>query len=613
MTSSVEGLIKWYIHARRRFRLPMLTSPVSLLSKLELESIAQIKTLLPDLIRFTYVDKDTLTALEEISGAPSKKQVHNKNLNLYRPNAPDQQDNTVHHVLLFQFLDGELKTAHKKARKLPGQLARLKKKQSQSSNPSSSQPDMISAHDLQTPSYSPIMMIKMVEKRNLKFKEAVDELLEACAAEDPPVDPAQLLIECAIPNNPIIISQNSSADSHASQIQSVDLGAASSSHVPTIERVLEQLKASSLYRDQIVENGQYVTPARSASFQDLQHSQLSPQLSQALQSNKGITRLYSHQARAIDLLADGSNVIVTTSTSSGKSLIYQIPMLQALESTQSSCGLYIFPTKALAQDQKRSLEELILSYGEPLSRVVGVETYDGDTPQEDRAGIRKNANVIFTNPDMLHSSILPHEELWRRFFRNLKFVVVDELHIYAGLFGSHVAMVMRRLRRVCEAVGNPSVRFISCSATTINPQEHMKMLFGFCEDVELVSEDGAPAGAKRHVVWNPPLVDNRDPAQGRVSAIVETSKVLRFLMERKVRTIVFCRIRKTCELLMKQVQEDLVESGRRDMKGQVRSYRAGYTTQERRLIEGEMFSGQLTGIIATQPWSWGSILEGWMR
>ncbi|KNZ44143.1 hypothetical protein VP01_947g10 [Puccinia sorghi] len=557
MASSVEGLIKWYIHTRY-----------------------------------------TLTALEEISAAPCKKKPHNKNLNLYRPHAPDLQG-TVHHVLLFQFLDGELKTAHKKARKLPDQLARLKKKQLQSSNPSSSQTDMILAHDLQTPSYSPKMMIKMVEKRNLKFKEAVDELLEACAAENPPVDPAQLLIECAIPNNPIIISQNSATDSDASQIQPVDLGAASSTHVPTIEKVLEQLKASSLYRDQIVENGQHVTPARPASFQDLQHSQLSPQLSQALQSTKGITRLYSHQARAIDLLAHGSNVIVTTSTSSGKSLIYQIPMLQALESTQSSCGLYIFPTKALAQDQKRSLEELILSYGEPLSRVVGVETYDGDTPQENRAGIRKNANVIFTNPDMLHSSILPYEELWRRFFRNLKFVVVDELHIYAGLFGSHVAMIMRRLRRVCEAVENPSVRFISCSATTINPQEHMKTLFGFCEDVELVSEDGAPAGAKRHVVWNPPLIDNRDPAQGRVSAIVETSKVLRFLMERNIRTIVFCRIRKTCELLMKQVQEDLVESGRRDMKGQVRSYRAGYTTQERRLIEAEMFSGQLTGIIAT--------------
>ncbi|KAI9607283.1 hypothetical protein H4Q26_005800 [Puccinia striiformis f. sp. tritici PST-130] len=402
------------------------------------------------------------------------------------------------------------------------------------------------------------MMIRMVEKRNLKFKEAVQELLQACAAEDPSVDPVQLLIECAITNDPIRIDDTGT---HSNDCKlPMDL----SSDVPTIETVLEQLKTGSQYHDQIVENGEHVTPARQACFKDLESSQLSPEICQALQSTKGITRLYSHQARAIDLLANGSNVIVTTSTSSGKSLIYQIPMLQALEKQQSSCGLYIFPTKALAQDQKRSLDELILSYGEPLSRLVRVETYDGDTPLDDRAGIRKDAKVIFTNPDMLHASILPNEELWRRFFQNLTFVVVDELHIYAGIFGSHVAMIMRRLRRVCEAVGNSEVRFISCSATTTNPEEHMK-----------------------------------NPGQGRVSAIVETSRVLRFLIERRVRTIVFCRIRKTCELLMKQVQEDLVESGRRELKDRVRSYRSGYTAQERRLIESEMFDGQLIGIIAT--------------
>ncbi|KAI9615055.1 hypothetical protein KEM48_005794 [Puccinia striiformis f. sp. tritici PST-130] len=571
MRSSVEGLIK---------------------SQLELESIAQIKTLLPDLIRFTYVDKDTLGALDEIS-VPTQKKRNAKNLNVYDPQSsrsenPISEEEAVQ-VLLFQFLDGELKTAQKHARKLPSQHARQK---NQSKPSTGSIQDTITAHDLVTPSYSPKMMIRMVEKRNLKFKEAVQELLQACAAEDPSVDPVQLLIECAITNDPIRIDDTGT---HSNDCKlPMDL----SSDVPTIETVLEQLKTGSQYHDQIVENGEHVTPARQACFKDLESSQLSPEICQALQSTKGITRLYSHQARAIDLLANGSNVIVTTSTSSGKSLIYQIPMLQALEKQQSSCGLYIFPTKALAQDQKRSLDELILSYGEPLSRLVRVETYDGDTPLDDRAGIRKDAKVIFTNPDMLHASILPNEELWRRFFQNLTFVVVDELHIYAGIFGSHVAMIMRRLRRVCEAVGNSEVRFISCSATTTNPEEHMKSLLGF-DSVELVSEDGAPSGAKRHVIWNPPLIDIKDPGQGRVSAIVETSRVLRFLIERRVRTIVFCRIRKTCELLMKQVQEDLVESGRRELKDRVRSYRSGYTAQERRLIESEMFDGQLIGIIAT--------------
>ncbi|WAQ89718.1 hypothetical protein PtA15_11A409 [Puccinia triticina] len=574
MRSSVEGLIK---------------------CPLELESVAQIKTLLPDLIRFTYVDKDTLGALDEIS-APSKQQRNTKNLNIYDPQ-PSRSGHAISEeeaaqVLLFQFLDGELKTAQKHARKLPSQHARLKSQSDPSTRPTQ---DTLTAQDLLTPSYSPKMMIKMVEKRNLQFKEAVEELLEACAAEDPPVDPAQLLIECAISNNPLR-RESTEADPNISKLPP-NLGS-SSSEVPTIESVLEQLKASPNFRGQIVENGEYVTPARQACFQDLERSQLSPQIIEALQSTKGITRLYSHQARAIDLLAERSNVIVTTSTSSGKSLIYQIPMLQALEKSHTNCGLYIFPTKALAQDQKRSLDQLILSYGQPLSRLVRVETYDGDTPSDDRAGIRKHANVIFTNPDMLHWAILPNEEHWRRFFQNLRFVVVDELHIYAGIFGAHVAMIMRRLRRVCEAVGNEEVRFISCSATTTNPEAHMKSLFGF-NQVSLVSEDGAPSGAKRHVIWNPPLVDSRDPGAGRVSAIVETSRVFRLLLERGVRTIVFCRIRRTCELLMKQVQEDLVESGRRELKGRVRAYRGGYTAQERRLIESEMFSGELLGIVAT--------------
>lgn len=446
------------------------------------------------------------------------------------------------------------------------------------------------------PTYSPKVMTKMIEKRNLKFKQAVDELLAACAAEEPALDPVQILIDSSLDHIPYPRSKPPDKQDLQTSQHRLQHYLQHPEDRPTIESLLSDIKADGDYREQIVEDGERKTPSREALFGQLDQP-LSPTLSQALLATKQIRQLYSHQAEAINHLASGSHVIVSTSTSSGKSLVYQIPMLQALEQDPVSCGLYIFPTKALAQDQRRALQELLLECGKGLSDVK-IATFDGDTPRDQRPSIREQAKIIFTNPDMIHLAILPHEELWRRWLQNLRLVVVDELHIYSGHFGSHMAYLMRRLRRICEALGNDHVQFVSCSATIENPLEHMQTTFGLT-DVKLVSQDGSPAGAKQHVIWNPALVDELDVQQGRVNAITDASRIFRLLISQGIRTIVFCKIRRTCELMFKQVKDDLALEHRKDLSTRVRSYRAGYTATERRAIEQEMHSGDLLGIIAT--------------
>jgi DEAD/DEAH box helicase domain-containing protein len=323
---------------------------------------------------------------------------------------------------------------------------------------------------------------------------------------------------------------------------------------------------------------------------------LSQNLVNAMYNTKGITQFYSHQAEALNNLYDGHNVIVSTSTSSGKSLIYQLPVLHELEKDPETRAMYIFPTKALAQDQRRSLKEMMRFL--PGLEDVMIETFDGDTKMEDRNSIRDEARVIFTNPDMLHITILPQEESWRTFLKNLRFVVVDELHVYNGLFGSHVSMVMRRLRRICAAIGNNQVRFISCSATVANPEEHMKTIFGV-DDVRLTDVDGSPSGSKTFLCWNVPFKDPKDPTSGRGDSLKEAAKIFCHLVLRGVRVIAFARIRQSCENLVKAIKKELVELGRPDECHRVMSYRGGYTPQDRRHIELEMFKGSLLGIVAT--------------
>ena len=289
-------------------------------------------------------------------------------------------------------------------------------------------------------------------------------------------------------------------------------------------------------------------------------------------------------------------MVVATSTSSGKSLIYQLPVLHALERDPDTRALFVFPTKALAQDQKRSLREMV-GYMPGLGGAL-VETFDGDTPWRDRDEIRDQARVIFTNPDMLHITILPNEERWRAFLQNLRFVVVDELHYYNGLLGSHVAFIMRRLRRVCAAVGNRRVRFVSCSATVANPREHFATVFGV-DNVQLVDVDGSPSGRKEFLCWNTPYKDPGDPSSGRGNAALECARLFCALILRGARVIAFCRVREQCEKLVGAVKHELESLGRDECVARVMGYRGGYTAQDRRRIESDMFEGKLMGIVAT--------------
>ncbi|KAG8217199.1 hypothetical protein J3R82DRAFT_5282 [Butyriboletus roseoflavus] len=383
---------------------------------------------------------------------------------------------------------------------------------------------------------------------------------------------------------------------------------------PSIDEVIQEIRDQEWYKDQIIDRRTF--DAREAREGNLDEP-LSETIQQALRDARKITSLYSHQAAAINAIVKKRHVIVSTSTASGKSVIYQVPLLRLLEEDPSATAIFVYPTKALAQDQRTALEQLLWS--SPRLRHIKVATYDGDTLQERRPEIRENASVIFTNFDTIHASILPHEELWRSFLGNLKLVVVDELHYYADLFGSHVAQVIRRFRRVCAAIGNQDIIFVSCSATIAKPAQHMKRLFGI-EQVEEVTEDGAPSGIKDYIVWDPPFVDDRAPKLGRNSSISEATVLMRFSMKRGIRVILFCKTRKACELAMKTLRTDLSAEGRLDILAKVMPYRggaqqsflprlavryidfirpSGYSQEDRRRIENEAFSGNLLGIVAT--------------
>ncbi|GEM12534.1 DNA/RNA helicase, DEAD/DEAH boxtype [Rhodotorula toruloides] len=550
---------------------------------LEMRDIAQIKSLLPDVVTFAYIDSDQLrvhaAGTSDDAQAAKWKQRQRDLDEAYRAGGVGEQATEGRRtggetVLLFSFNDGELRSENGVGKVITKKFQRKKKK--------GEAPSLLPPPETQ-PKFSAKSMTDLINKRNLKFRAAASDLLIACSSHNPPLDPVQLLLEATEENLPVhpdeLLTEEDIRERGVKE-RKEELGFRERNPDlrPSMRQIIEEMMGDKeLYRDQIVEDGHRTTAARQAIYGALDHA-ISPAFAQALLATKNINhqKLYSHQAAAINALhrsdahPRGRHVIVSTSTSSGKSLIYQIPAVEELEKDPDATALYVFPTKALAQDQKRSLGELVAGI-EGLDEVK-IATFDGDTAKEDRDYIRENANVIFTNPDMLHIAILPQEERWRRFFRKLRFVVVDELHIYSGLFGCHVAFVMRRLRRICAALGN---------------RHHMRTIFGV-DDIVLVDEDGSPSGRKEHLVWNPPYIDDLDPKQGRVSTIAETSRVFRFLMERGIRVIVFCRVR-----------QDLMLDGRSDMASRVMSYRSGYSAQDRRKIEQEMFSGQLLGVIAT--------------
>ncbi|HET8558647.1 MAG TPA: DEAD/DEAH box helicase [Gaiellaceae bacterium] len=322
-------------------------------------------------------------------------------------------------------------------------------------------------------------------------------------------------------------------------------------------------------------------PAREARTAPLPDS-LHPALREAL-TGRGIHELYAHQAESYATARGDGNVIVTTGTASGKTLAFNLPVLDALAADRHARALYLYPTKALAQDQARSLGEL------GLAAVRGA-IYDGDTPTERRRQIRGWANLVLTNPDMLHIGVLPRHDLWGDFLHNLRFVVVDEAHVYRGVFGSHVANVLRRLRRLARIYG-AEPQFLFASATIANAGELARALIG--EDATVVEDDAAPRAERTIALWNPPLLDAELGV--RASALGEASLLMAGLVGRGLRTICFAKSRKSAELIHRFASDRLDAT----TAARLAPYRAGYTPQQRREIERRLVEGDLLGVTST--------------
>ncbi len=318
---------------------------------------------------------------------------------------------------------------------------------------------------------------------------------------------------------------------------------------------------------------------------------IDPRLRAALEA-RGVAQLYTHQAAALEHALAGQNVVVTTPTASGKTLCYNAPVLSTTLADPASRALYLFPTKALAQDQLAELHELTSHVNQAAATDIGVFTYDGDTPQDARRAIRSRAHIVLTNPDMVHSGILPHHPKWARLFENLRFVVVDELHAYRGVFGSHLGNVLRRLQRICRHYGSDPI-FICSSATIANPRELAEGLTG--RRFELVEESGAPRGEKLFLFVNPPVV-NRELGIRR-SYLSETRRVAGEFLKRQLQVIVFCPSRLSTEILTTYVKDDF--EGPPGTPEQVRGYRGGYLPLRRREIERGLREGLVRAVIAT--------------
>ncbi|KAI0811238.1 P-loop containing nucleoside triphosphate hydrolase protein [Irpex lacteus] len=513
---------------------PVVRESVERLLKrpLDLIQVAELKALLPNLVRFAYIPRLEL-------------QVHESENARGREKSPDFAAHTSasqsiiardenEHVLVLDFEDNS-------RGKKPGDR-------------------MLSL----PPALTPAATKKLIERRNDTFEGAVRELIKATPFDDDPVALLQAAARDHMPIDPI--NKSSIATLSASQSNSSKI-IPDSEHRPSIESVIQEIKEQDWFENQIV--FERTVPEKEPEIVEMDPP-LSETIMEALSASRHINHFYSHQVEAMAALSDGDSVIVSTSTASGKSVIYQVPFLRFLEADPDSTAIFIYPTKALAQDQRQALQQLL--YSCPGLEHIKVATYDGDTPQDERRRVRETASVIFTNFDMIHFSILPHEDMWRRFLKNLKLLAVDELHYYTGTFGSHVAQILRRFRRICAAVGNRRVQF----------------------DVKEVTEDGAPAGRKDLLVWDTPLVDEMDPSLGRQSTLKEAVRLARFLMERGIRVIVFCAIRKLCETFFKALRAELTAHGRMDILQRVMSYRGGS-----RRIEKEAFEGHLLGIVAT--------------
>ncbi|KAG2115190.1 DEAD H helicase [Suillus discolor] len=548
--NTVLAFVSSHRHIATTF--PMIRSSAEGLLKrpLELSKVAELKALLPDVVEFAYIPRSDLRIHGEAVSQQNKRSnspdfmLHPQSLAVDTPlgyRLPGHEEEE--HVLVLEFAEN----------------------------------------------FRTIKSGNLVDKRNQRFKDAVVELMKATPEGEVSMDLLQAAARDHIPVNPstkkVLLANESQ---HLIIPEPKDR--------PSIDDILLEIQKQQWYKNQIADRRTF---KEKVAIEGLLAEPLSHTIQQALRESRNITSLYYHQAAAINAIVQRKHVIVSTSTASGKSVIYQVPLLKFLEENSNATAILIYPTKALAQDQRTALEQLLCAC--PGLQHIKVATYDGDTPQDHRRAIRETASVIFTNFDMLHASILPHEELWRTFIKNIKLVAVDELHYYSNLFGSHVAQIIRRFRRICAAVGNQRVVFVSCSATISKPSQHMKRLFGV-EDVEEIVEDGAPSGKKDYLVWDPFSVKDMDSGVaklGQSGPTCEAINLMIFLMMRGVRVILFCKIRRACELAMKSLRQRLSAEGRLDVLAKVMPYRGGYSQEDRRRIEYEAFSGHLLGIVAT--------------
>ena len=351
-----------------------------------------------------------------------------------------------------------------------------------------------------------------------------------------------------------------------------------------IEQLLAQWKDNPDILDRITR--WEVMPATGGNYAGFP-AYLDPRLQEVLEQ-RGIDRLYSHQAEALEALHRQENVIIVTPTSSGKTLCYNLPVLDSMLADPDGRAIYLFPTKALSQDQVTDLSGLIKA----LNTGIKAYTYDGDTEVDLRRSIRDSGRIIITNPDMLHTGILPHHTKWVKLFRNLRFIVIDEVHQYRGVFGSHVANVIRRLKRICSFYGS-CPRFILCSATMANPRQLAENLI---EDaVTEISNSGAPRPEKHFIFYNPPLLNQEMGI--RRSSLLETRMLAEELLRHDLQTIVFTRSRLGVEVLLTYLQ-----SGEKLLPGEesrIKDYRGGYLTRERRAIEEGLRKGRVKAVVST--------------
>jgi DEAD/DEAH box helicase domain-containing protein len=354
---------------------------------------------------------------------------------------------------------------------------------------------------------------------------------------------------------------------------------------PSLEAVVSSFRAAHQDPESAV-RAIHHQPAAEGVYADVPVS-VDSRLRAALEA-RGIARLYSHQAEAFALTEAGKNVVIVTPTASGKTLCYNLPVLNLLLGDEGARAMYVFPTKALAEDQLQEFQSAVDQTGSEIRAF----TYDGDTPQDARRAIRSRANVVLTNPDMLHSGILPHHTRWARYFENLRYVVIDELHYYRGVYGSHFANLLRRLARICEFYGSKP-KFICCSATIANPRELAEALTG--EPFELVERNGAPRGEKFFIFYNPPVVNR---ALGiRRSYIAESRRMALKFIEGNLQTLVFANNRLATEVLVTYLK-DACDRGPIPSET-VRGYRGGYLPRERREIERKLRDGEIRAVVAT--------------